>query len=76
MKINTTKYNVIFVGRVSIARALHEKIGADIIYFDFAKAFDTVSHDLLLQKLKTQYCIDGRLLKNSLQIICVEGSKE
>ena len=37
----------------SIARSLHEKIGTDIIYFDFAKAFDTVSHDLILKKLKT-----------------------
>ena len=36
----------------SIARSLHEKIGTDVIYFDFAKAFDTVSHDLILQKLK------------------------
>ena len=32
----------------SIARSLHEKIGTDVIYFDFAKAFDTVSHDLIL----------------------------
>ena len=47
----------------SIARSLHEKIGADVIYFDFAKAFDTVSHDLILNKLKTQYNIDGTLLK-------------
>ena len=47
----------------SIARSLHEKIGIDVIYFDFAKAFDTVSHDLILQKLKTQYNIDGVLLK-------------
>ena len=47
----------------SIVRALHEKIGTDIIYFDFAKAFDTVSHDLILKKLKTQYNIDGTLLK-------------
>ena len=47
----------------SIVRALHEKIGTDIIYFDFAKAFDTVSHDLILKKLKTQYNIDGALLK-------------
>ena len=47
----------------SIARSLHEKIGTDVIYFDFAKAFDTVSHDLILQKLKIQYNIDGTLLK-------------
>ena len=47
----------------SIARSLHEKIGTDVIYFDFAKAFDTVSHDLILKKLKTQYNIDGTLLK-------------
>ena len=47
----------------SIARSVHEKIGTDVIYFDFAKAFDTVSHDLILQKLKAQYNIDGTLLK-------------
>ena len=47
----------------SIARSLHEKIRIDVIYFDFAKAFDTVSHDLILQKLKVQYKIDGTLLK-------------
>ena len=55
----------------SIARSLHEKIGTDVIYFDFAKAFDTVSHDLILQKLKTQHKIDGTLLKffvNYLQV--------
>ena len=39
------------------------EIGTDIIYFDFAKAFDTVSHDLILKKLKTQHNIDGTLLK-------------
>ena len=47
----------------SIARSLHEKIGTDVIYFDVAKAFDTSSHDLILNKLKTQYSIDGTLLK-------------
>ena len=47
----------------SIARSLFEKIGTDAIYFDFAKAFDTVSHHLILQKLKVQYKIDGTLLK-------------
>ena len=53
----------------SIARSLHEKIGTDVIYFDFAKAFDTVSHDLILQKLKIQYNIDGT--QNFLQNTCV-----
>ena len=47
----------------SIVRSLHEKIGTDVVYFDFVKAFDTVSHDLILQKLKAQYKIDGTLLK-------------
>ena len=47
----------------SIARSLHENIGTDVIFFDFAKAFDTVSHDVILQKLKVQYKIDGTLLK-------------
>ena len=35
----------------------------NIIYFDFSKAFDTVHHDLLLNKLKFQYHIEGRMLK-------------
>ena len=46
-----------------IAQNLHEKIGTDIICFDFAKAFDTVSHDKVLQKLKPRFSIDGRLLR-------------
>ena len=46
-----------------IAHSLFNDIGTDIIYFDFAKAFDTVNHDLLLLKLKKNYHIEGRLLK-------------
>ena len=54
----------------SIVRSLHEKIGTDEIYFDFAKAFDTVSHDLILNKLKTQYNINGTLLKFFTEYLC------
>ena len=45
-----------------VAQSLHKNIDTDIIYFDFAKAFDTVSHDIILHKLKTKFKIDGRLL--------------
>ena len=47
----------------SVSLSLHDKLGVDVIYFDFSKAFDTVSHDIILNKLKTQYNIDGALLK-------------
>ena len=56
-----------------IAGSLHYDTGIDIIYFDFAKAFDAVNHDLLLYKLKNYYKIDARLLKfikNYLQNRC------
>ena len=46
-----------------VAQSLHRNIGTDMIYFDFAKAFDTVSHDIILRKLKQKFNIDGRLLK-------------
>ena len=35
----------------------------DIVYFDFQKAFDTVNHDIILQKLKLQFGINGMVLK-------------
>ena len=35
----------------------------DIVYFDFAKAFDSVNHDIILYKLKHQFGIDGLMLK-------------
>ena len=47
----------------SINIDLHNKIGTDIIYFDFQKAFDTVKHDLILMKLKNQFNINGCLLR-------------
>ena len=47
----------------SIAQCLNDKSCTDIIYFDFAKAFDSVNHDIILNKLKYQFKIDGVLLK-------------
>jgi hypothetical protein len=47
----------------SLARSLNNGARTDIIYFDFAKAFDSVNHDIILDKLKNQYKIDGLLLK-------------
>ena len=35
-----------------LSLAVNNKLRSDIIYFDFAKAFDSVSHDLILYKLK------------------------
>ena len=46
----------------SIAHSLNDKSRTDVIYFDFAKAFDSVNHDLILQKLKHSFNIDGLLL--------------
>ena len=44
----------------SISSNLYNDIGTDIIYFDFAKSFDTVNHDLLLIKLKNKFNINAR----------------
>ena len=38
-------------------------LSTDVVYFDFSKAFDSVNDDLILDKLKNSYSIDGRLLK-------------
>ena len=46
-----------------LAFSLNNSSRIDVIYFDFAKAFDSVNHDLILLKLKTQYGIDGLLLQ-------------
>jgi len=46
-----------------LALSLNAAAQSDIIYFDFAKAFDSVNHDIILSKLKHQFHIDGLLLK-------------
>ena len=43
--------------------AMNNKSRVDTIYFDFAKAFDSVNHDLILYKLKNKFGIDGLLLQ-------------
>ena len=47
----------------SLALSLNDNIHTDVIYFDFAKAFDSVNHDIILSKLKYKFNVDGRLLK-------------
>ena len=47
----------------NIVSNLYNDVGTDIIYFDFTKAFDTVNHNLLLNKLKDKFNINARLLK-------------
>ena len=56
-----TTQMVPFIDDLSLA--LNNKIRSNIIYFDFAKAFDSVSHDLILYKLKNLFVIDGLMLR-------------
>ena len=49
-----------FVDKLS--EALNNQSRVDVVYFDFAKAFDCVNHDLILKKLKYNFGIDGLLL--------------
>ena len=56
-----TTQMVPFVDQLAIS--LNNKSRLDVIYFDFAKAFDSVSHDIILCKLKTVFNVNGLLLK-------------
>ena len=47
----------------SLSLSINENVRTDVIYFDFAKAFDSVNHDIILSKLKHQFDIDGTFLK-------------
>ena len=54
----------------------------DVVYFDFAKAFDSVNHDIIIKKLKENFGVDGTLLKflvnylhDRQQCVVVEGQK-
>ena len=61
--------------------AMNSKSRVDTIYFDFAKAFDSVNHDLILLKLKNKFGVDGLLLQflrdylcNRYQQVAINGS--
>ncbi|MCP4459932.1 MAG: hypothetical protein GY816_18200, partial [Cytophagales bacterium] len=47
----------------SLSVSINSNIRTDVIYFDFAKAFDSVNHDVILDKLKFEFGIEGTLLK-------------
>ena len=47
-----------------VSSSLNRRHNVGMVYFDFAKAFDSVNHDIILQKLKLQFKIDGIMLKS------------
>jgi hypothetical protein len=65
-----------------ILRKMEEGGNVDVIYTDFAKAYDKVDHSILLKKLKTQFGITGKLgswiqnfLEGRKQQVLIEGTK-
>ena len=46
----------------------------DVVYFDFAKAYDSINHDIILHKLKYQFGIDGHMLKFTKEYL--QGRKQ
>ena len=59
----------------SLALSLNDNVLNHVVYFDFAKAFDSVNHDILLQKLKVCFGIDGTLLKFLSNYLCDRNQK-
>ena len=62
-----------------VLKILEEGGNVDVIYADFAKAYDKVDHTKLVEKMKTKFGIEGRLglwikkfLQNRKQQILVE----
>ena len=64
----------------TISQSLNNRNDVDVTYFDFAKAFDSVSHDLILYKLTYKFNIDGLMLNfikgyqhNRAQRVVIDG---
>ena len=59
-----------FTDNVVLSINYTHTLSTDVVYFDFSKAFDSVNHDLILDKLKNSYSIDGRLLTFLKNFLC------
>ena len=46
-----------------IIKAYESKLFSCSVFLDFAKAFDSVNHDVVLNKLKNNFKIDGSLFE-------------
>ena len=52
-----TTQMISFVDDITYSMNLRKDV--DAVYFNFAKAFDSVNHDIILKKLKHVYNING-----------------
>ncbi len=48
-----------FCDSLALSLNQNQNIRSDVIYFNFAKAFDSVNHDIILDKQKNQFGING-----------------